>query len=98
MNGGIECSARVIGFGCPALLSKDLSIATKEYVTTVIADADFIPRMSGATLVNLLLDVTSFDYRMQAERDVEQALRELQSRFAGGAAISWTAATTRKQS
>jgi len=37
--------------------------------------------MSGATLVNLLLDVRSFDYRNQAERDVEQALRELQSHF-----------------
>ena len=50
---------------------------------STIADADFIPRMSGATLVNLLLDITNFDYKNQAERDVEQALRELQSRFAG---------------
>jgi hypothetical protein len=76
----IQVSAHVIGFGCPALLSKSLSLATKEYVTTVIADADFIPRMSGATLVNLLLDVKSFDYRKEAERDIEQALREVQSR------------------
>jgi hypothetical protein len=73
----IQVSAHVIGFGCPALLSKSLSLATKDYVTTVIADADFIPRMSGATLFNLLLDVKNFDYRMQAERDVELALREL---------------------
>ena len=70
-------SANVIGFGCPALLSRGLSLSTKEYVTTVIVDADFIPRMSAATLVNLLLDVKSFDYRKQAERDVEQALRQL---------------------
>ena len=73
----IQVSAHVIGFGCPALLSKSLSLATKDYVSTVIADADFIPRMSGATLFNLLLDLKYFDYRMQAERDVEQALREL---------------------
>ena len=72
-----DVSANVIGFGCPALLSRGLSLSTKEYVTTVIADADFIPRMSAATLVNLLLDVKSFDYRKQAERDVEQALRQL---------------------
>lgn len=78
---GIKVSAHVIGFGCPALLSKSLSLATKEYVTTVIADADFIPRMSGATLFNLLLDLKCFDYRMQAERDVEQALRETASRL-----------------
>ena len=79
----INISAHVVGFGCPALLSQPLSLATKDYVTTVIADADFIPRMSGATLVNLLLDVNKFDYRRQAERDVEQALRELQGRFSG---------------
>ena len=72
-----QVSAHVIGFGCPALLSKSLSLATKDYVSTVIADADFIPRMSSATLFNLLLDLKYFDYRMQAERDVEQALREL---------------------
>ncbi len=77
----VQVSAHVIGFGCPALLSQPLSQATKGFVTTVIADADFIPRMSGATLVNLLLDVKDFDYQKQAERDVEQALREVQNRF-----------------
>jgi len=82
-NSDIQVSAHVIGFGCPALLSKPLSHATKDFVTTVIADADFIPRMSGATLVNLLLDVKDFDYQMQAERDVEQALREVQNRLSG---------------
>jgi len=80
----VDVSAHVIGFGCPAVLSKELSVATKEYITTVVADADFIPRMSGATLVNLLLDVTSFDYQKQAQRDVEQALRAAKSRLALG--------------
>jgi hypothetical protein len=79
----VEVSAHVIGFGCPALLSKPLSIMTQEYCTTVIADADMIPRMSGATLVNLILDLINFDYRKEAERDAEQALKELQYRFAG---------------
>ncbi|KAL7482511.1 hypothetical protein ACHAW6_008190 [Cyclotella cf. meneghiniana] len=80
---GIDVSAHVIGFGCPALLSQPLSVMTENYVTTVIADADMIPRMSGATLVNLILDLVNFDYREQAERDVEQALRELQYRLTG---------------
>jgi hypothetical protein len=79
----IEVSAHVIGFGCPAILSKPLSIMTQDYCTTVIADADIIPRMSGATLVNLIMDLITFDYRKEAERDVEQALKELQYRFAG---------------
>jgi len=83
-NGGdknVKVSANVIGFGCPALLSQNLSLVTKNFVTTVIADADVIPRMSGATLVNLLLDLNQFEYQDLAERDVEQALRELQGRF-----------------
>mmetsp|Transcript_12593 Transcript_12593/g.27171 ORF Transcript_12593/g.27171 Transcript_12593/m.27171 type:complete len:249 (-) Transcript_12593:39-785(-) len=79
----IKISAHVIGFGCPATLSQSLSLATKSFITSIVADADFIPRMSGASLVNLLLDVKKFDYRSQAERDVKQALRELQSRFMG---------------
>ena len=79
----IDISAHVIGFGCPAILSKSLSIMTQDYCTTVIADADLIPRMSGATLVNLALDLLTFDYRKEAERDVEQALKELQYRFSG---------------
>ena len=37
--------------------------------------------MSGATLINLLLDLNQFEYQDLAERDVEQALRELQGRF-----------------
>jgi hypothetical protein len=37
--------------------------------------------VSGATLVNLLLDLRQFQYQEQAERDVEQALRELQYRL-----------------
>jgi hypothetical protein len=77
----VKVSAHVIGFGCPALLSQQLSLMTRDYVTTVIADADVIPRMSGATLVNFLLDLWKFDYRDQAERDVEQALREVQNRL-----------------
>ena len=83
-DNNVGVSAHVIGFGCPAVLSKELSMATKEYITTVVADADFIPRMSGATLVNLLLDVTRFDYQKQAQRDVEQALRAAKSRLALG--------------
>ena len=40
----VKVSANVIGFGCPALLSQNLSLMTRSYVTTVIADADMIPR------------------------------------------------------
>jgi len=62
----------VIGFGCPALLSMDLSESTKDYVTTVVCDADVIPRSSGATILNLVLNLLEFDYTDRALRDVEE--------------------------
>jgi len=70
----------VIGFGCPALLSKDLSEKCKKFVTTVVADADLVPRLSGATLANLTLDLLEFDYTDMVVRDVKDALEQLRRR------------------
>lgn len=81
--GDVKVDARVVGFGCPALLSRELSRATEDFVTTVVADSDVIPRMSGATLGNLILNVSDFDYKEQAERDVEQALLKVKSSLTG---------------
>jgi Lipase (class 3) len=52
----------VVGFGCPALLSKDLSEKTRSYITTVVADSDCVPRLSAATVVNALLDIMEYNY------------------------------------
>jgi Lipase (class 3) len=67
-------SVKSIGFGCPALLNLELSESTKSYITTVISDADIVPRMSGASLANLILDVMSYDWTTKALEDVEQFL------------------------
>lgn len=48
----------VIGFGCPALLSKELAEKCQDYITTVVNDNDVIPRTSAATITNILLDLT----------------------------------------
>ena len=71
-----ECE--VIGFGCPAMLSKELSEQTKHYITTVVADDDCVPRLSAASVVNALLDIMEYDYIPYARRDVKHALSELQ--------------------
>lgn len=71
-----ECE--VIGFGCPAMLSKELSEKTKHYITTVVADDDCVPRLSAASVVNALLDIMEYDYIPYARRDVKHALSELQ--------------------
>jgi len=69
----------VVGFGCPASLSKDLSEKYKRIITTVVNDADMIPRMSGSTLVNAAIAIMNYDYTPKARRDAEHALKELQS-------------------
>ena len=71
----------VIGFGCPALLSKELSESTADYVTTVICDSDVIPRMSGATVANLALDIMEYDRYPKLHRDAKLAVDALAERY-----------------
>ncbi len=70
-----------IGFGCPSLLSRELSEATKKYVTTVVADSDIIPRMSGASIVNLLLNLIEFDWTDMALEDINFTVDRAASTF-----------------
>jgi hypothetical protein len=46
----------VYGFGCPAVLSKELA-EKATFITTVVNDSDAIPRTSAATITNLLLNL-----------------------------------------
>jgi Lipase (class 3) len=69
----------VIGFGCPALVSKDLA-EKATYITTVVNDADVVPRMSGIAVANLLLDIMALDWMPYAKRDIQYSLDELQRR------------------
>lgn len=73
-----EIDAKVVGFGCPALLSQELSEECAPYVTTVIGDSDVVPRASGATVANVLMDMMEHNWKHSARRDTEHALRELQ--------------------
>jgi Lipase (class 3) len=70
-------NVNVVGFGCPALLSKDLAESVSSFVTTIINDSDVVPRMSGASIANLLRDVSAFDWFPYARRDIQHALGEL---------------------
>lgn len=71
----------VVGFGSPALVSKDLSEEMKDFMTTVVADDDVVSRLSAATVINALLDVMEFDFVPSARRDIEHALEELQRQY-----------------
>lgn len=78
-NDNPRIDANAIGFGCPALLSKDL--ADKDYIITVVSDADVVPRMSGATVRNAILDVMAYDWSNVAYRDVEQLMKVFKDSF-----------------
>jgi hypothetical protein len=67
----------VVGFGCPAILSQELSEQTKSYITTVVADADMVPRMSAETIGNVMLDIMEYDWSPMVKRDIEDALQEV---------------------
>jgi hypothetical protein len=71
---------KVIGFGCPALVSKELAVKSGDYITTVVNDSDVVPRLSGNAIANLLRNMLEFDWAPYARRDLEDALHQLQMR------------------
>lgn len=85
-------TVEAIGFGCPSLLSLELSESTKDYITTVVADSDIIPRMSGASVANLLLDLLEFDWTDMALEDIEFTMDRAISSFAFGKLLPTKAA------
>jgi hypothetical protein len=78
---GDNIDVKVFGFGCPALLSKDLSEQAKSYITTVVADNDCIPRMSTATMLNAILDIGEYNWIPSARRDIEDFVHYVATYF-----------------
>ena len=79
-DGAIE--AHSLGFGTPAIVSKELSLALKTSVTTVINDADCVPRMSGATLVNAWIKAASYqDWMDEAQHDIRLLMNVMKENF-----------------
>ena len=72
---------QVIGFGCPSLLSHELSESTKDYVLTVVNDADIVSRMSGASMTNILLDLVDYDWTHDALADLGYSLERAKQSF-----------------
>ena len=70
--------ASVIGFGCPAILSHDLSQKTKSFITTIVADADLVPRLGAASIINTFMDIMSYDWTPIALSDLQEFLKAVQ--------------------
>mmetsp|Transcript_43956 Transcript_43956/g.106577 ORF Transcript_43956/g.106577 Transcript_43956/m.106577 type:complete len:236 (+) Transcript_43956:86-793(+) len=76
-----------LGFGTPSLLSPELSISTKDYITTVVCDSDIVPRMSGPSMANAILDLVEYDWTDDALRDAEFTLDRARDVFKGPMSI-----------
>jgi Lipase (class 3) len=66
--------AHAMGFGTPAVLSRNLSESLLNTVTTVIHDADVVPRMSGVTLANAWIKILQYNWTDDALEDIHQLL------------------------
>lgn len=78
LNDQDNIEVKVIGFGCPSLVSEDLSKQAEKYITTVVSDNDCVPRMSAATMLNAVLDVGEFNWVTCARRDIEEVVEQVQ--------------------
>jgi len=72
-----DMDVNVVGFGCPALVSENLSKASEDYITTVICDSDVVPRLSGATIANAALEIMEYDRYPKLLRDIQLAVDAL---------------------
>jgi hypothetical protein len=50
----------------------------RDYVTNIIFDYDMVSRLSPATMVNALLEITEFDWTGGAKRDIRLLFEHLQ--------------------
>lgn len=73
-----QFDVKVVGFGCPALVSQDLSEAAQSYITTVVSDNDCVPRMSLSSMVNAILDIGEYDWTRLAQQDLEDVVSQVQ--------------------
>jgi hypothetical protein len=76
-NDVANIDATCIGFGCPALVNKEMSEKLKDKITTIVSDSDCVPRMSGATVANLLMDISEHDWTPLAMDDVKQLIDQI---------------------
>lgn len=85
----LECcskwvDAEAIGFGSPAVLSPELSAKYRNAITTIITDADCVPRMSGPTLVNAWRRIVTHDHGDDVLMEFDHLMRVMQSNLPTG--------------
>ena len=71
-------NVQVVGFGCPALVSQDLSEKAASYITTIVSDNDCVPRMSLPSMINAILDIGEYNWIPRARQDLEDVVDQVQ--------------------
>ena len=66
-----------IGFGTPSVVSTDLSLQYQDVVTTVVNDADCVPRMSGGSVLRAIHRVAYHNWTDLALADYDHLLEYL---------------------
>lgn len=77
LQGIKHLNVRVVGFGTPGCISKELG-EQADYITTVVCDSDAIPRTSGENVVNAILNIMEHDWIDKAKLDAELVLKDIQ--------------------
>ncbi|GAX11369.1 hypothetical protein FisN_22Lh039 [Fistulifera solaris] len=80
-NDVAEFEAFAVGFGSPASLSPNLSRTMKDRITSVVNDADCVPRMSAKSIVDAWKRVLQFDFTSLCLDDVNQLEPILRSKL-----------------
>jgi hypothetical protein len=80
-------TAEALGFGTPAVLSHNLSYKYRDVITTVVTDADAVPRMSGATLANAWLRIASHDFGDALLVEYDLLMKAVQSKLVVGQSV-----------
>jgi hypothetical protein len=76
-----EFEAFALGFGSPASLSPILSRAMKARITTVVNDADCVPRMSARSIVGAWIRVLQFNFTNLCLDDLNRLMPIIRSKL-----------------
>ncbi len=77
---GFEAFA--VGFGSPSSLSPKLSRTMRNRITTVVNDADCVPRMSARSIVSAWIQVLQFNFTDLCLNDLNRMMPIIKSKYA----------------
>lgn len=71
------------------MLDLDQSEETKSYITTIVTDSDIVPRMSGPSVANVLVEIMSYDWTDSALRDLRAWLDQIDLPLDKNGIMTW---------